>query len=375
MKRLVEIQGLNPLLFGTGKPFSTAAGSLAADTQSMPLPTTIGGAIRSELARRKGWFGGGDKVTELNRVRIRGPFVRIAGEWFFPSPSDCAAVKQNGDPKNAACRPAERNENVYVPEGIRPTSMPSGEFDPDKREQGGLWSAAETFNWLANADCSLLDCGKPRSYLPTEVRTHVEIDPDSGAHKRGQLFETEGVICGPVADFDDDGGWVGHSDQRIAFEYEFDGEFDDCTFDAFTLGGERRLAVASEIGGDVPGMPDDLADKVAESELIRLQLANPGLFANGWLPDLGEIANVTGVRFEVISACVGRRIPRSGWDAVKKRPRELKWLAPAGSVYFLKCKKGEGAKLKDFWLKSIADDDEGRRDGYALALWGVWNYA
>jgi CRISPR-associated protein Cmr3 len=373
LKKVLEIEGLSPLLFGTGKPFSTESAALSAETQAMPLPTTIAGGVRSELARQKGWFGGSDKVAELNEVNFRGPFMRIAGEWYFPSPSDCAAVKVNDVSKNAACRPRDA-DGSFLPNGVKPTSLPAGDLEPDKREQGGLWSATDTFKWLGNADCKIYDCGEARSYPPTEIRTHVEIDPDRRAHKKGQLFQTEGVISGSIAVMKDE-VLEKFEDQRIVFEYDETEEFDGCKIGAITLGGERRLAIANELPDGLPEMPDNLYQAMSETDLIRLQLATPGLFEEGWKPNLANIKELTGIDFELVSACVGRRIPRAGWDAVKRGPRKLKWLAPAGSVYFLKCKKGEGEKLKDFWLKSMADDDEGRRDGYALALWGVWNYA
>lgn len=372
MKKVLEVEGLSPLLFGTGKPFSTESAALSAETQSMPLPTTIAGAVRSELARQKGWFGGNDRIAELNEVKFRGPLMRIAGEWYFPSPSDCAAVKSGGDSKNAACRPRDA-DGSYLPDGVMPTCLPKGDLEPDKREQGGLWSATETFKWLGNADCTLHDCGEARAYPPTEVRTHVEIDPDRRANKKGQLFQTEGVISGSVAVMENE-VLEKFEEQRIAFEYDAD-DFDECRIGAMTLGGERRLAIANDLPQRLPEMPDELYQAVSKTELIRLQLATPGLFEAGWKPNLEKIEKLTGIAFELVSASVGRRIPRAGWDAINGRPRELKWLAPAGSVYFLKCKQGEGEKLKDFWLKSMADDDEGQRDGYALALWGVWNYA
>ena len=64
---------------------------------------------------------------------------------------------------------------------------------------------------------------------------------------------------------------------------------------------------------------------------------------------------------------------RSAWDAmVAKRSR---WTVPAGAVYFFEIvsKKGGGSILAEKgWLESVCDELQDRKDGYGLALWGVW---
>ena len=68
--------------------------------------------------------------------------------------------------------------------------------------------------------------------------------------------------------------------------------------------------------------------------------------------------------------------PISGWglENVIVGPKRVRRLVPAGSVYFFKIVPGSAAELLDkLWLHSVADDDQDRRDGFGLALWGLWN--
>jgi CRISPR-associated protein Cmr3 len=46
---------------------------------------------------------------------------------------------------------------------------------------------------------------------------------------------------------------------------------------------------------------------------------------------------------------------------------------PAGSIYFFEVRQGDGAALADRWLQSVCDDEQDRRDGFGLAVWGTWN--
>jgi CRISPR-associated protein Cmr3 len=58
------------------------------------------------------------------------------------------------------------------------------------------------------------------------------------------------------------------------------------------------------------------------------------------------------------------------------RPKPSRRLVPAGSVYFLKL-DGSDAAIDQFidatWLQAISDDEQDRRDGFGLALFGAWD--
>jgi CRISPR-associated protein Cmr3 len=49
-------------------------------------------------------------------------------------------------------------------------------------------------------------------------------------------------------------------------------------------------------------------------------------------------------------------------------------MAPAGSVYFFETLDGDPVDLiPNAWLRPVSDDPKDKRDGYGLALWGIWS--
>ncbi|MFO1429290.1 MAG: type III-B CRISPR module-associated Cmr3 family protein [Candidatus Competibacteraceae bacterium] len=70
----------------------------------------------------------------------------------------------------------------------------------------------------------------------------------------------------------------------------------------------------------------------------------------------------------------GRWQPMSGWSLEQGRrgPKPLQRLVPAGSVYFFQVIAGDASQLADRWLQSVADEPQDQRDGFGLALWGIW---
>jgi CRISPR-associated protein Cmr3 len=73
---------------------------------------------------------------------------------------------------------------------------------------------------------------------------------------------------------------------------------------------------------------------------LRLYLATPAVFEQGWLPDAINGVKfegaIDGVRLRLVGAAVGRAVPVAGWDAARAEPKPLYWAVPAGSVYFFK---------------------------------------
>jgi CRISPR-associated protein Cmr3 len=112
-------------------------------------------------------------------------------------------------------------------------------------------------------------------------------------------------------------------------------------------------------------------------------LVTPGLFERGWLPgwlDRGTLEgappSVPGLRLNLVSAAVGRRMAISGWR-LRDGPhgqRATRYAAPPGAVYFFELLNGPltGDQWRRLWLASIADLGSDRHNGYGLALPGIW---
>ena len=78
------------------------------------------------------------------------------------------------------------------------------------------------------------------------------------------------------------------------------------------------------------------------------------------------------VKLKLKSAIVDRWQPISGWDLDKNCPKPIRRMVPAGSVYFFEVIEGNAKELSKLWLKSVCDKDQDIKDGFGLALFGIY---
>ena len=146
------------------------------------------------------------------------------------------------------------------------------------------------------------------------------------------------------------------------------------------LGGERRPAVLTVLDDSKTEKnwftcPTTLREKFANQKCIRMILMTPAIFKHGWKPawldsNSSNPPQALGkVKLKLISAAVGRREPVSGWNLRSDTPRAVRWMVPAGSVYFFEVLDGNLNDLLEAWLKPVSDNEQDRKDGYGLAIW------
>src|SRR5262249_20259869 len=133
------------------------------------------------------------------------------------------------------------------------------------------------------------------------------------------------------------------------------------TFHPF--GGERRLVHWDSCDSAAWGYPHELRDALQMTPRVRLILATPALFTHGWRPGwlddhLEGCPPNTNVRLKLVSACIERWKPISGWSLEHGQvgPKAIRRLTPAGSVYFFAVIEGNAATLvEELWLRSVSD--------------------
>lgn len=279
-----------------------------------------------------------------------------------------------------------------MPSGLQPAflnSAPNDMFKPGKIPE--FWSVNKLAQWLATpligqGQWSFTSGSDYLSAPQKDERFHVQISNGSGTADDGMLFSTSSLdlLRLPCQTIKDELTLIllatatnGHS-SRLAQVQQF-----------HPLGGERRLA---HWQADLSSKPDrwKCPSAVANELLklkpgagVRLMLATPGLFdstgATGWYPEWvgpGWTGTVPGtdVSLKLVSVCMDRWKPFSGWNLETNRPRASRRLVPAGSVYFFEYLSGTPQKLADTWLHSICGNGSSTqevRDGFGLALWGV----
>lgn len=377
MERTLIIQPRDPAIFRDGKPFTLG---LPARSTPWPTPSAVIGAIRTRLGRLTRYDK--DTVARLKLIEHCGPFLASPqGDAYtlaFPAPADVVAfAAKKGELELCAVRP----EKLRDGEGTDLEDMPPllGGRDTKPVELPPFWTAAATMAWLEKRGDQPVFRQKADAGLGVRARQkriHVKIEAATQAAEKSMLFATEGL------EFSDH--------ERVWEEKENDWKFTEprpriCSRIRYgdseewaalerlaPIGGERRLAYWREEKIDWPAAPERLANE----KLVRLQLATPGCFEEGWKPGWlahGRPPGTEGLEVTLVAAAVPRAVPLSGWDLTKpgkNSQKATRFLAPAGSVYFCEV-KGDPRQL---WLKSISDDEQDRRDGFGLVLCGVWQW-
>jgi CRISPR-associated protein Cmr3 len=363
----VQVRGIDPLLFRDGRPFTNAEGGLTAVSLPLPRPTTLAGFIRTQVGNAQGWdWTQEESARRAHRITVHGPLLKRDDTLLFPPPLD-ALLKPDGTPVRLLPDLSDAGPYCDLPEGLKPL-VPAESFS-DKPPRGyHYWTQQQMLDWLQNKPVETLT-----EIAGLSLDERVGIDVKDRMALEGMLytvqlrcFEEKNSLYSLIARV--------HKEDKLSFN------------SVGSFGGERRLATVAECP-DSPEhwtrCPCSLKTAITQSKRIRLTLATPALFSEGWKPGWitdsgrqnphghlpGGIANV---KLKLVAAAVGRREPLSGWSIRLIGHRSIRWMAPAGSTYFFEA-EGDTSLLWDkCWLQPVSDEPKDRDDGLGLALWGVW---
>jgi CRISPR-associated protein Cmr3 len=356
---IVELTARDPLIARDGRPFN-------AGNRMRPVgwfyPSVVAGSVRTSAGKALGRF----VPDELRKIEVAGCFPCRHGRLYLPTPKDCVLRE---DP--AACLPLSPRPSLAVrcnlPGGLAPCLLPeevTEDFKPAKPpsfvSQDALagWLVDQQWTYPFKVEQAL------EPAMPAE-RMHVKIEASRLAAEEGQLYMTVGQELDPETTL------------QIRVHP------DSVLLPVHSLGGERRLAFwqSRDTAAEGWDCPDEISRALGDcGKLVRMVLATPALFSSGWAPGWllkGEPVPGTKVELQLIGACVDRGQPVSGWslEAGRRGPKPSRRMAPAGSVYFCKVKNGNPGDLAGRWLQPVSDEEQDRRDGFGLAVWGVWKLA
>jgi len=372
----VRIRGLDTLLFRDGRPFSDEPGAFSARTVRAPLPGTVAGFLRTRIGNNKPGPWDNGKAEEAKKIAVAGPILKLNGQLVFHAPADALVYKDENDgnkPKVMCLRPLINPlKTTNIPDGMQPLDVVA---DTKPEPDYNFWAWPDMIAWLCHHSGDNFPV--PENKIkgpPIEERVHVQIS-ELGTSEEGKLFSAQFLSF-------EEYQWEQFQKKRedewclIARVNSENG--DPIGFGQ--LGGESRPALVEPgEGGDWPICPEGLKTQLNSTKHVRMMLATPAIFVNGWKPGWLD-ANLTGsappapnCKLKLVAAAVKRREPVSGWDYQKKGPKALRWIVPAGSVYFFEVEGDGGVSVDDIWLKSVSDTEQDQRDGYGLALWGIWN--
>ncbi|MCW5933532.1 MAG: type III-B CRISPR module-associated protein Cmr3 [Fimbriimonadia bacterium] len=377
---MIEVQGVDPLLFRDGRPFGNEDGALSARSLPIPLPSTFAGFIRTHLGNKAGWNWAEDGPEKALQTEVRGPLLKRNGELVFAAPADALIYTRDngGNQFKVMClrpeKPAEGTGCNFPESSLQPLQV----SDDVKPESGyNFWKWSDMEQWLSYTGGDEFALPSKIEGLLREERVHVAIEDGKGVSKEGDLFTVEyRSFLNVKSD---------HTTTTASEEWSLVSKIRTNEEVSLTgvglLGGEKRVARVEElgVGNDFPKCPDRLNDSDKQNQKVRMILATPAMFTDGWKPGWlngqleGSPPGTPGVVLKLKAAAVKRREPVSGWDYKARGPKAVRWLVPAGSVYFFEVVSGsDDAWLADAWLKPVSDHPQDCADGFGLALWGVW---
>jgi CRISPR-associated protein Cmr3 len=387
MTTMLELSCGDPIVCRDGRPFGAAQGNRMRSL-GWPLPSVVSGSLRSVLGKAANREFSVATSQDLLQVDVAGVFPVAEGRLYLPAPQDCV-VDRAQRAFRAAPQPLEQAGSDWPMDGLLPVGLTEAQAPNDfKPEQAPAWWPAECYaEWLVGDDIAFNDQFLQAPEI--EDRTHVQLDPDAGAAEDGNLFTTAAL---PLSHLRRHGvraaGTLSSRFAAIALTARvranaWCGETVAKLDALHPLGGERRLVhwKASAETSAWP-CPQPVRAALASAAGIRMVLVTPAVFRDGWRPGwidkklIGKPPG-TNVTLRLVGVSIQRWRAVSGWSLADlpgqpRGPKPVKRLVPSGGVYFFETVDGKASGLADRWLESVSDDEQDRRDGFGLAVWGRW---
>ena len=373
---VVSLDPLAPIIVRSGRPFDDQSGP---DPARFPPPSTVAGCLRTAWARENSK----PFAPTLAQIPVAGPLLLTRKDRVLaPKPAD--ALYFGHDAASARCVRAQpcafdHDCGADLPDGLLPVRLT--EHVEGKAGRGPAWWSWEDLLQFRSGNTLAHDqlCGNGWSPPAGDRRTHVAIDPGTGAAREGQLFQTEGLDLDAL-----DSGSAGACEPPgpPAGGLRFLARCGKRLGEALVhLGGERRLAALQPESDETtwPTPPREWLNRIADAGGLCLTLLTHGIFSCGYRPGwlgtnlIGHPPGAPTLKLKLRAAAVDRWQPHSGWDLANQCPRPTRKLAPAGTTYWFSIVDGaDTSSLGKLWLTSVCDIEQDRLDGFGLALPSPW---
>ncbi|MES3629892.1 MAG: type III-B CRISPR module-associated protein Cmr3 [Longimonas sp.] len=355
----LSITPLDTVFFRDGKAF-TMGEETQADGLFPPPPAVLRGALRTRYFTEhpdelRHAATENDPTAE---TRITGMGLRNSdtGMTYFPVPRDLVHRKDaEKESEMVLARPVKSS-----PRFVDSSTLEAPLTHPATVESPGdaYLESLDLEHYLSSAKVQKASfwVTKQHDLVQSEPKIGIMRNRDTGGAQEGHLYR------------------VGFRrlKQDIAFAVKVDGLKLDKS-GLLKLGGEHKAAYYETVDSSWP-LPKVPVSSIEETECLRLYLATPALFQQGWLPswvdpDTHE-AHLGGCRLKLYSAAVGKPSFIGGWNMKKRRPKPMRKAVPSGSVYYFKLTDGSVDDLvQQVHGQSISDYRT--RDGFGICYVGV----
>jgi len=379
------IQPRDPLIFRDGKPFSATPGA-RAKSLPFPYPSTLAGGVRTRAGQDADGRFDSQQIDHLLQLNIRGPILVSLDEtgevedWYLPAPADSLVVEASDKSQRHWVHPVEPPDGAATNlEQDLPVSVNPAVKKKPHKQAPHFWNWATLQAWLVQPADDTVPVNLSALGilgLVQESRVHVRIDTETGTASEGFLFQTSGLEFSAIPQDEPDTKQKKPKALSKLRQYALAVETDaNLESGVDFLGGERRIVNWTQSEKSLPACPDEIRQAIVAQKHCRLVLATPAIFKQGYLP-AWVCKSIPGLTVNIVAAAVPRYQSVSGWDAKKRTQKASRRLAPAGSVYFLSL-DGDTEAIERFinavWMNEVSDDAQDRRDGFGLALLGVWD--
>ncbi len=396
----LDLTARDPVICRDGRPFGAGQGNRMRSVD-WPLPSVIAGSLRTALGKTAGKDFSQETALQLQQISVSGVFPVRNEQLYLPAPQDCVVHPIRG-PLPAIPMETQGGGCDLPHPKLRPVMFDQQPNEDDFKPKAppAWWPFADYVKWLTSSSVQL---SKDFLLAPEQDdRTHVKMDTDAGIGADGELFTTTGLPLdyleqnlGPSSNETKERSFADrYKEIKLATRVEAEGWCADRVRDLdghFPTGGERRL-IHWKANPDVKiwKSPDRIRFALQETNQVRMVLATPTIFRDGWKPgwlndELIGSPPGCGVQLKLVGATIQRWRAISGWSLARINdqgqldhsnghagPKPIRRMVPAGGVYFFEVVSGNSENLADCWLRSVCDEEQDQRDGFGLATWGIW---
>ncbi len=198
--RILTLEPLSPVIVRTGRPMNAQTD---ADAARFPPPSTVAGCLRTAWALGEGRSFAANApaekraiVDELARLPVAGPLLLDpAHRVLVPKPADALYFGHRDKARCVRAAPSAFGAGcgIDLPAGLLPVRL-TEDVEGKPGHGPAWWSWGDALAFRRGEPVSLCRLRRNGWTSPEgDRRTHVTIDPQTGAAATGQLFQTEGL--------------------------------------------------------------------------------------------------------------------------------------------------------------------------------------
>ena len=323
-----QITANDPVVARDGRPFGAGQGRRMRGLP-WPLPSVVAGSLRSALVKADPQADfEGDTPKQLLGLSVAGVFPVVDSTLYLPKPLDCVWNSETNATHAVKPQPLENDCGGDFPAtGLKPVMLTmeqeANDFKPGKAP--AWWPMSGMEQWLLGQ--SITFSAQFLESPQQEVRDHVSLDAGRGAAAEGLLFATSGLNLlhlprhgqAEQKQFSKQFAEISLSARLMRAEAQF--EIADKLNTWQPLGGERRLVHWKSQPTTAWDCPEAVRTAVASAQNIRMVLATPAIFKQGWLPGWIDCNSLQGrppidgaPLLRLVGLCIDRWKAVSGWS-------------------------------------------------------------